>query len=338
MLLELAILKNFDSGTYKAGVQLAGSLTTYFDDVPVSRAIPTSALVIGNRVILAIPGDNPKDACVIAAWPQGNPGGAEVHGNEYHDPDFASEAALAAHVAANTGVHNVGSLYIAKSSVDGLNLASHALRHKWLGDDALNIKDLFFQFAALYYKLWSDLNGFTSLVSGSGSNTPGFSYLTLLTGTTSGSRAGAYATQNHWLSYSDGKYRYRVMARHNPQSTLTNSEYWFGFLNVPTNPSYTQKHVAFQILNGRIWASCGDGTNGTQVDTGVDLGATGTADLYFKYMANDITYYIGGMLKATITTNRPNSFQAYFTTSFINSAAEYKNMLIYPALILIAPD
>ena len=94
MILELAVLKNFDAGTYKAGVQLAGSLTTYFDDVPVSRAIPTSALVVGNRVILAMPGDNPKDACVIATWPGGSAGGAEVHGNEYHDPDFATEAAL----------------------------------------------------------------------------------------------------------------------------------------------------------------------------------------------------------------------------------------------------
>jgi hypothetical protein len=95
MILELAVLKNFDAGTYKAAVQLAGSLTTYFDDVPVSRAIPTSALVTGNRVILAIPGDNPKDACVIAAWPQGSPGGAEVHGNEYHDPDFEQQGVAA---------------------------------------------------------------------------------------------------------------------------------------------------------------------------------------------------------------------------------------------------
>jgi len=74
-MLEIAILKNFNSGTYKAGVQLAGSLTTYFDDISVAKNIPSSALVIGNCVILAIPGGNPKDACLIAAWPQGSPGG-----------------------------------------------------------------------------------------------------------------------------------------------------------------------------------------------------------------------------------------------------------------------
>jgi hypothetical protein len=70
-MIEIGILKNFDSETYKAGVQLAGSLTTYFDDVSVARNIPSLALVAGNYVILAIPGGNPRDACVIAAWPSG---------------------------------------------------------------------------------------------------------------------------------------------------------------------------------------------------------------------------------------------------------------------------
>ena len=31
-----------------------------------------------------------------------------VHGNEYHDPDFATEAALVSHASAATGVHGVG--------------------------------------------------------------------------------------------------------------------------------------------------------------------------------------------------------------------------------------
>lgn len=74
-MLEIGILKNFDSGTYKAGVQLAGSITTYFDDISVARNIPAAAMVAGNYVIVAIPGGNPKDAVVIATWPQGSPGG-----------------------------------------------------------------------------------------------------------------------------------------------------------------------------------------------------------------------------------------------------------------------
>jgi hypothetical protein len=71
--IEIAVLKTLDSANHRASVQLAGSLTTYLDDIPVSVAIPSSALVIGNRVILAIPGGNVRDAVIIATWPQGTP-------------------------------------------------------------------------------------------------------------------------------------------------------------------------------------------------------------------------------------------------------------------------
>jgi hypothetical protein len=70
-MIEIGILKNFDSSTYKASVQLAGSLTTYFDDISVAKNIQEDAMVAGNYVIVAMPGGNPKDACVIAAWPSG---------------------------------------------------------------------------------------------------------------------------------------------------------------------------------------------------------------------------------------------------------------------------
>ena len=65
-MLEVGILKNFDSGTYKAGIQLAGSLTTYFDGVNVARNIASADMIIGRHVILAVPGSNPRDAVVIA--------------------------------------------------------------------------------------------------------------------------------------------------------------------------------------------------------------------------------------------------------------------------------
>jgi len=67
-MLEIGVLKNFDSGTYKAGVQLVGSLTTYFDNVNVARNIATGDMVAGRHVILAVPQDNPRDAVVIAVF------------------------------------------------------------------------------------------------------------------------------------------------------------------------------------------------------------------------------------------------------------------------------
>jgi hypothetical protein len=101
-MIDIGVLKNFNSTTYRAGVQLAGSLTTYFDDISVARNIPAAAMVSGNFVIVATPGENPRDACIIATWPSGSPGGGmEEHGNEYHDPDFEQEGVAAALIEAH---------------------------------------------------------------------------------------------------------------------------------------------------------------------------------------------------------------------------------------------
>jgi len=77
-MLELGILKTFDSGTHKAGVQLAGSLTTYLDDIPVATNIAPEAMTVGNYVLVAIPEGNPRDACIVASWPAGSSGTASL--------------------------------------------------------------------------------------------------------------------------------------------------------------------------------------------------------------------------------------------------------------------
>jgi hypothetical protein len=67
-MIEIGVLKNFDSGTYKAGVQLVGSVTTYFDDINVARNIASGEMITGRHVILAVPEGNPRDAVVIAVF------------------------------------------------------------------------------------------------------------------------------------------------------------------------------------------------------------------------------------------------------------------------------
>ena len=74
-MLELGILKTWNATTHKAGVQLVGSLTTYLDDIAVATNIAPQAMVVGNYVLVAIPGGNPRDACVVASWPAGSSGG-----------------------------------------------------------------------------------------------------------------------------------------------------------------------------------------------------------------------------------------------------------------------
>lgn len=67
-MISLGTLKTWNSTDYQAGVQLAGSITTYLDAVNVARNIADGDMVIGRQVIVAIPGGNPKDAVVIAVF------------------------------------------------------------------------------------------------------------------------------------------------------------------------------------------------------------------------------------------------------------------------------
>ena len=68
-MIKRGILKEFDSETYLATVQLTGSLSTWLQDIPVSRGIPTDQMITGRSVILyfTTPGD-PASAVVMAVW------------------------------------------------------------------------------------------------------------------------------------------------------------------------------------------------------------------------------------------------------------------------------
>lgn len=62
-------LKGFDSGTYKAVVQIDGSLAVYLRDVPVSRGIPSAELVSGRTVaVVLFDSGNPEDAMVTGVF------------------------------------------------------------------------------------------------------------------------------------------------------------------------------------------------------------------------------------------------------------------------------
>ena len=66
-MIEIGILKKWDSVNYTADVQLTTS-ATYFDGIAVARNIASAAMIVGRHVIVAVPDNNPKDAVVIAAF------------------------------------------------------------------------------------------------------------------------------------------------------------------------------------------------------------------------------------------------------------------------------
>ncbi len=63
------ILKIFDSGAYTATVQMSGSLSAWFRDLPVSRGIASGEMTAGRRVAVLLFDDaNPRDCVLLAVW------------------------------------------------------------------------------------------------------------------------------------------------------------------------------------------------------------------------------------------------------------------------------
>ncbi|HXH21952.1 MAG TPA: hypothetical protein VNN10_07970 [Dehalococcoidia bacterium] len=69
MTIRRGILKSFNSMTYRADIQVDGSLNTRITGVPTSRAIASGDMTAGRFVaLLALDEANPDDAVVIAVW------------------------------------------------------------------------------------------------------------------------------------------------------------------------------------------------------------------------------------------------------------------------------
>jgi hypothetical protein len=62
-------LRAFDGATYKATVEVAGSVKTWLGGIAVARNIAAAELVTGRSVaILFFDAGNPDDAVVFAVW------------------------------------------------------------------------------------------------------------------------------------------------------------------------------------------------------------------------------------------------------------------------------
>ncbi|MGB2693982.1 MAG: hypothetical protein WBD55_02205 [Dehalococcoidia bacterium] len=69
MKLRRGVVKAFDSGTYTATVQVAGSLAVWLSGVAVARNIASGEMVAGRRcAVLFFDEPNPQDAVVIAVY------------------------------------------------------------------------------------------------------------------------------------------------------------------------------------------------------------------------------------------------------------------------------
>ena len=67
--MKKAIIKDYNSATHTATVQIAGSLCVWLEGVPVSRGIPADVMAVGHAcAVLFLDESNPNDAVVAAVF------------------------------------------------------------------------------------------------------------------------------------------------------------------------------------------------------------------------------------------------------------------------------
>jgi hypothetical protein len=69
MQIRRGVLRAFDSATYTATIEVAGSVATWLGGIAVARSIAASDLVVGRNVaLLLFDPSNPDDMVVCAVW------------------------------------------------------------------------------------------------------------------------------------------------------------------------------------------------------------------------------------------------------------------------------
>ena len=69
MTIKKALIKAFSSSTYKATVQMEGSLSVWISGIPVARNISSSQVKTGRRcAILFFSEENKNDAVIFAVY------------------------------------------------------------------------------------------------------------------------------------------------------------------------------------------------------------------------------------------------------------------------------
>lgn len=240
-MIRKAILKSFDKSTYKASVQIVGSLSVWLDLVPVSTHIPWTDLVVGRPVaVLFMDPSNPSDAAVVGIW---------------------------------DGTPNDG---------------------RWLAD-----------FGAIVNLFFDSGDPWTLSHTGSGSSTFAMLNHTLQTGATINSIARTYTGTSLCGFYNGCRWASDIS-----MDPLTAQTVWVGQFN-GTAPTDTCAHIGFRVVNGLIYASSGDGANGTQTSTGYTAGSWETIWLAYEHCGASVKFYVQNILRATHTSNYPNPGVAY---------------------------
>lgn len=214
-------------------------------------------------------------------------------------------------------------------------VGNHASQHGYLEADEVGIKDIFLARVYPFIKVFDNLDGWTTGHTGSGAFTTGWPVAAANTGATNNSKVIVYGGGIYVYTTSSTYYtRFRIRVHSTTATINENFNCRLGLLTNPTAPTDDEKHIAFRISAGNIYAGCGDGSDATVEDTGVDFSQYSNVHLYFKQSGSTVYFYVNDVLTNTIATNVPTGALIYPTIYMYNSAAVAKALNIYPMMLV----
>lgn len=214
----------------------------------------------------------------------------------------------------------------------------HGEDHSWLGPDAANIKDLWLaKMTAYYFMPCNDLSAWTDSDTGSGVSTANVNWLSLDTGITINSRAFLLSTQESWMNYATPPFRLRMSFRLGWRTVITNNVGWFGMTD-PGGVNDTAIHACFKIVNGSIFATVSDGVAQNIEDTLRDVAHLGDYDMFIKYMADSVKFYINGVLTNTLVALRPTGRDLVPVCFLQTTDTVVKAVRVYPIQIALGDE
>ena len=207
------------------------------------------------------------------------------------------------HAALTTGVHGVGANYVAETSVEDLDLAAHATRHDWLGDDQAMFQDAVIRNSRIFHCDWQVADYWTQAPGGTGSISIDILNTLLNTGATSGGIGKIYTTALGW-NMGQAVLRFLV----SPWSDPTNQVVWLIFRRGGHTVGDVVEHCGFKAINESIYASVGSQAGVQTIeDTGVNWARYDLLSLAIRVPTGGLSveFYVNDVLTNTITTNLP---------------------------------
>lgn len=273
-MLNIGTLKSFNSTDYRAEVQLAGSMAAYLDNIPVARNIASDQMTVGRHVILAIPGGNPKDACVIAVW-DGAAGGGGGGASTY----LALSDTPASYPTARF-FPRINETKNAIEFVRGFEWGQDITPWQW----------------ELAFQNW------TTAVTGSGVVIDkGYGSIRLETGTTANSTARGRGYRFGWINWANQDILEWHVGYYNRDALAANGHVWLK-IDEDTAADPTKQAVGFRVDYQSLKGIVHNGTNLYVVDLNTDFGVWGGAALFLRLVKNDkIYWYVNGVLKGSST-------------------------------------